>query len=247
MENTARVERTEPYLRPQQVRDLVEETEGIEAMLSAPPHIANQIQDRGAMMRHLRHVRHDLETNSPTPYRDAERDPAAKREAELLKKITAAMPTQAEMRRNPHGAVDKHRDWERRCKQDLLEWKNLRLRMHVSGMLDELPDARDVANIERYRPAQASHELGMHDVQIEAKQFFMPTGPIKAQNVMHPEEVIELRTKMAAMQALMNDHPNATIAEFRQIAAKAGLVDELAESDSESTEKSGKSGSRRSN
>lgn len=188
MTATAAVERLQPYLRPNQVEQLIDERASIDNMLNAPEYIKNQIQDKGAMLRHARSIDKTLHENVATPYLDTERDRAARREKELLEDITAGMPTQAEMRRSPPGAVDKHRAWERDNKQKILEWKNLRIRMHVSGMLKDHETATDVANLERFRPVGGSQELNMDNALIGGKGIFLPNGPIAVTNVMSDED-----------------------------------------------------------
>lgn len=185
---TERLERIEPYLRQHQVSALLNERSGIEETLRAPSYIAGQIQDRGAMMKQIRHIDQQLNHDTPTPYASEERDAIVKREAELRERIIEGMCTQAEMRRSPAGAVDKHRAWERAKKADILEWKNIRVRMHATGMTKDIDDARDVANIERLRPVRASHELNMDNVQIEGQHIHLPPGRIEAKNVMSSED-----------------------------------------------------------
>lgn len=188
MKEPQRFERTTPLLNPHQVNDLVNEKAGIEAALSGPSHIRNQIQNPGQMRRQVAAIDRQLHDHAPTPYAEGELDAAVKREAELREKWTAGMPTQAEMRRCPAGAIDKHRSWERHNKRDIFEWKNIRKRLHASGFIDDLPDARDVANIERYRPVHASHELPMDNKLVAGKDIYLPAGPIAVRNVMSDED-----------------------------------------------------------
>jgi len=178
-----------PLLRPNQVENLRDEERRLSDTLSAPPHIANQIQDRPAMAKQLRNLKRQLATQAPTPIPELEKDAAIQREAVLREQWTNGMPTQAEMRRNPAGAVDKNRAWDQRNKAAVLEWKNLRLRLHAGGDIpNTLADSRDVANIEMFRPVKASHELNMVGEQIEGTQYYMPNGAIPIRNVMSNED-----------------------------------------------------------
>ncbi len=217
-----RVERLEPYLRPNQINELVEERNGIEATLTGPDHVRNVVQDRAAMVRQIRAIDRQLAENAPRPYAEAEIDTAARRESELRERLTSTMLTQAELRRNPVGAADKLRGWEAKYKQDVLEWKNLRLRLHASGQIDDVPDARDVANLERFRPTYSPAELNMHGEQIPGKQFFMPPGPIAVRNVMSDED----RAAMAERDALAaeNARLKAELAARDQAAADAAAA-----------------------
>ena len=152
MTETAFREETTPKLRPWQAEKLNEEKRRLEETLTAPPHIANQIQDRGMLARQLRRLNTQIETQIPKPYSAGDLDLAVARERELLEEITTGMPTQAEMRRNPAGARDKHRAWEKRNKIKILEWRNIRLRRRASGASEDPDDARDICNIEIHRP-----------------------------------------------------------------------------------------------
>ena len=184
-----RVERLEPYLRPHQVNSLLDEKSGIERTLGGPAHIVNQISDKGGMRKQVQHIERTLHKDTPRPYAEAELDRAMRRESELREKIVADMPTQAEMRRCPPGAVDKERSFQKRHKSNILEWKNLRLRAHASGMIDNHPDAREVANLEQFRPAYAGHELNLdNSVVTGAGLMSLPSGPIPIRNVMSDEE-----------------------------------------------------------
>ncbi len=158
-------ESTKSLFRPHQVEQSKEEIRRLEGTLNAPPHIAAQIQDRGEMTRQLKSLRHDLETQAPKPYL-GELDDAVKRAVQLRDEAVVGMPTHAEMRRNPVGATDKNRKWDKRNKAKILEWKAIQLRLHAGGHLDELEDSKDVANFERHRPTEASHEVNMHGEQI---------------------------------------------------------------------------------
>lgn len=210
-------EKTQPLLRPHQVENMREEQKRIEGMLQAPPHVSAAIQDRGELRRQLNSIVRSLESQSPKPYREEEVDAAIAREAELRESILNGMPTSAEMRRNPAGAVDKHRKWEERNKKAILEWKNVRLRMHETGILDELRDAKDVANFEKYRPTGASHELNMHGEQISGKVQYGPIPGAGPSTVISDEEkatLMEIDPEIASQIALMNNDQRAKVKEF---------------------------------
>jgi len=177
MTETAFREETTPKLRPWQAEKLNEEKRRLEETLTAPPHVANQIQDRGMLARQLRRLNTQIETQMPRPYSPGDLDLAVKRESELLAEITTGMPTQAEMRRNPAGARDKHRAWEKRNKVKILEWRNIRLRRRASGASDDPDDARDICNIEIHRPVGGPGELNMHNEQIPGQKYYLaPAG-----------------------------------------------------------------------
>lgn len=199
-----RFERTAPFLGAHQVTELLNEKQTIEEALTAPSHVSAQIQNRGQMRRQISHIDRQLHNDAPKAYRQDEIDSAVKREQELRDKWTAGMPTQAEMRRSPAGAIDKHRSWERANKRDILEWKNIRRRLHATGLIDDHPDAREVSNIEQFRPVHASHELPMDNKLVAGKDIYLPPGPISVRNVMSDEDkqaMLERDSELAAAAA----------------------------------------------
>ena len=209
-------ESTKSLFRPHQVEQSKEEIKRLENTLNAPPHIAAQIQDRGEMTRQLRSLRHDMETQAPKPYL-GELDVATKRSVQLRDEIIVGMPTHAEMRRNPVGATDKNRKWEKRNKAKILEWKNIQLRLHAGGHLDELEDSKDVANFERHRPTDASHELNMHGEQIPGKLQFGPTPGAEPVTVFSDDDKALLQSidpEIAKSLALLNNDDRAKVKEI---------------------------------
>lgn len=190
-----RFERTAPYLRVPEVQQLVSDRDGIHGMLTGPAHLREKLQDVPAMIKQMRAIEQNLQENSPPVYVDTEQDQALARVEELEGLITAGMPTQAEMRRRPAGAVDKHRAWESRNMMNILEWKNIRRCMLVSGMLDLPSDSTDVSNIEILRPRFSPQEGAMHGEQIVGKMFSLPSGPIEIKNVMSEKEKAAMAAK----------------------------------------------------
>lgn len=208
------VETAKPLLRPRQLNALHGEEKRLESVLSAPPHIAGTV-NRGEMTRQLKRIKTEREAQTPTAYREHELDDAHRREVELRQFWLEGMPTQAEMRRNPAGAVDKHRRWERAKKAAIIEWKNIQLRLHASstGVDGHLDDERDVANIERFRPAEAGHELNMHNEQIPGKSFFMPERVVPAAVATDDELALlkELDPDTHAAMALLSSEQRARV------------------------------------
>lgn len=212
-------ENTKPLLRHNQIQDYQEEAKRLEGIMSAPPHVAAQIQDMGEVRRQLFAVKTALETQTPQPYTQEILDGAVAREAELREQWMQGMPTQAEMRRNPAGARDKHVRWERANKEKILEWKNIRLRLHASGYLNEAHDATDIANIERYRPREASHELNMHNEQIPGKVQFGPVpgaGPVAVMTDAESEVLKAADPDLHAKMALLDNDSRRRVIEAVQ-------------------------------
>ena len=203
-------ESTKPLLRPAALQERKEEMTRLRNILSAPPHIANRIEDRGVLTRNLRAIERDVLAQEPKPYEADEIDDAIKRSDTLKEEMLQGMPTREEMRRNPSGAVDKHRRWERRNKAKLLEWKNIQLRLHQNDHGD-LPDATDVANFECFRPSGGAQELNMHNEQIPGRMQFGPE-PGAGPSVLFSDEEIEFLRASGAddiadkLSTMANEH-----------------------------------------
>lgn len=169
-------ESTKPLLRPHQVENLEEEKRRLSMMIDprTPDFIANQIQDKPQIRRQLQSVVKMLDDQGPKPIPTEERDVLTRREAELRNELQATMLTQAEIRKNPPGAATRLINWEKKYKNHVMEWKNIRLRMAASGMLDS---GRDTANLEAFRPAGGSREMNMDNAQIPGTEYFMDENP----------------------------------------------------------------------
>lgn len=182
MSETAFRESTAPLLRPRQAEKMLEEQRRLEGMLQAPPHIAGQI-DRGEVQRQYKRVARAVQEQTPKPYLPSEKDAAQARAKQLEGEISDGMLSHAEMRRNPPGAVDRHRKWERRNKKKIAELKSIKLRNHVTGDdPDRLEDEMDVANIEYLRPTESRMNLDV--AQITPADYHLPAGPIASTNHM---------------------------------------------------------------
>lgn len=207
-------ENTAQLLRPHQLGDMTEEKDRLENMLNGPSHIRSQIQDRGEVSRQLRHIRRQLETQTPQPYKSKDKDDAVGRMKQLEGEIQEGMLTHEEMRKNPHGAVDHHRKWERANKAKILELKNIRLRMHASDdSPDKLEDERDVANIEDLRPAYRAGGLSMDGAQIPGKEYYMPpdVSPVAVMSEEQSKLLEEVDPKLHARMALLSNDQRADV------------------------------------
>ena len=97
---------TENVLHPRQVVDLNETKARLEGILGAAPFIRNQLQDGGALVAKQIDELDKMLDQAPRAFSADEIDGAVKLEAELRQGWMGGMPTQAEMRRNPPGAVE---------------------------------------------------------------------------------------------------------------------------------------------
>ena len=187
-------QKIEPLLLPHEQERLQDELKNVEGMLNAPPHIANTI-DRGQLTHQRRGLRRRLEAETPKPFTTQELDAATKKEAALRSEFTTGMPTQEEMRKKPPGAVDKHMAWEKRNKEKILEWKNLRRRLHVTGDAIGAYGDVDLSNVEMYRPRGGVDELSMDGAHIPGKDIYLPPN-IVSQNHMDPDERVKQESTM---------------------------------------------------
>ena len=160
---------TDNLLRPPQYEELKKEKEEIDYKLNGPwKHL---IQKPGRLMQRKKEVDKQLAQSMPEPITNpVEKDHLAKVERDLREKITTGMLSQEEMRKNPAGAVDRHRRWERANKADILTWKNVRLQLHADTSDPSTWD-RDTANLEQFRPEGARERVRL-DAQIPGKMAF---------------------------------------------------------------------------
>jgi len=221
-------ETTRQLLRADQTQELKEKRQGLENTLSAPPHVLNQVQDVGALRTRLQRTVRMLEEQGPKPYSPDQVDSAVAREKFLRESAAQGMPTQEEMRRNPSGAVDKHRNWESRNKEKILEWKNIRRRLHEGGQIDDLSNAQDVANFERYRPSGGAQQLNMANEQIAGTDYYMVDTPrsvvlddseIDLLKQVDPELADSLATASPEVRAAIKD----TLAQLNTITVETDL------------------------
>lgn len=165
---------TDNLLHPQQVTELNAVKQQNNDMLNSAPHIRSQIEDPQAMVDQIRAADNDLKQAAREIPPD-QIDAAVKLEEALREKWVPGMCTQAEMRKNSPGCVDKHRKWEATHKTDVLQWKNICRRLHASGISkNRLEDEGDISNIEMFRPVGGSGELSMDNAQIPGKDWKLP-------------------------------------------------------------------------
>ncbi len=186
-------------LRPDQIEDMEGEREALKVKLRDP-----QLQDRGAALEQLQRVERQLETQRPRPYASHEIDKAVKREAELRATWTQGMLSHEEMRKAPHGAVDRHRAWEKKNKALILEWQNIQRRLNAGN------DDRESASIERFRPVTST--MNMQGALITGKQFFLQPEGVGPATTFSDGELDILRDQkpeLAAMIGLMTNEQRA--------------------------------------
>jgi hypothetical protein len=161
----------ETYLRHRQAEELTKERNELRAMLDdRRPGV--KIEDRGAMQKREQDLGRIVDAKIAPDLTPEQRDVAAREERELRAKWLEGMPSQAEMRRRPPGAVGKHMRWEKANKDLILRWKNRVLELNKGN------DDPDVANIERFRPVTST--LNMDNAQIPGREYNIPSEQFKA-------------------------------------------------------------------
>lgn len=135
-----------PMLKKDQVDELLEEKAEITKALSPQNPFRNKISKPALMHQRVRSIDKQIETFAPEPLPGDEKDKLATLEKELRSAWMEGMPTEEEMRKNPHGMVDRHRKWEKANKSIIMKWKNVRRQLEPDS------DDPDLANIERFRP-----------------------------------------------------------------------------------------------
>jgi len=156
------------YMTNREVEECKGEIASIEGMLNDHrPHVQSQIEDRGAMSAAARNLANRLDADAPPEMDAAQRDAVARRERELREQWLEGMPSKMEMRKCPPGAIGKHREWEKRNKHRITEWKNLR---RLQNLGNEDPD---ISNIEMFRPTAST--LNMENAVIPGKDYFLPS------------------------------------------------------------------------
>ena len=142
------VQRATRYYTFNERQSREEEMKRIEGQLSAPAYVQAGLSAEGRqhLAKRQRDLKRELTKCSPPEVSGETKDHLNVRRKELEEKIRVGMPTREEMRRNPVGAVDAHRRWERATERSVLEWKN------IKRILGRDSDERDLSNIETLRP-----------------------------------------------------------------------------------------------
>ncbi len=214
---------TDSVLHPRQVVELKDDRAKLEGMLGSAAFIRNQLQDGGANVnKQIKGIDRMLE-QAPQPIPAETLDEAVRAEKSLRESWLEGMPTQAEMRRNPPGAVDKNTSWHKRTKTQVSQWKNLRRRLHASGISKHrLADEGDISNIEIFRPAGGSAEMNMDNAQIaQTKTIRLPPAGAGLPAVMSDEQAELLKSanpELHGKMALMSNDQRAEV---------LGLVDSM--------------------
>jgi hypothetical protein len=206
---------TANLLHPRQVSELNETKAKLGGMLAAAPYIRAQLEDGGAnVAKQIQGIDKMLE-QAPKPYAPGEIDAAVKMEAQLRSEWLGGMPTQAEMRRNPPGAVDKNTAWQKHTKEKVLQWKHLRRRLHATGISEHrLADEGDISNVEMFRPVGGSGEMNMDNAQIPGAMMKLPpagAGPASVMSDEQAEVLKDVNPELHDRMALLSNEQRAEV------------------------------------
>lgn len=190
-------EQTKPFLRVDQVEEMEGDRQGMESQLKNPIFKG----DRGVVAQQLRRLNDQLESQRPKAYSSDEIDAAVRREAELRAEIKIGMPSHEEMRKAPPGAVDRHREWEKKNFAKIEEWQNIQRRLTAGS------DDREAASVERFRPTV--NTLNMDNAQIPGKLIFLPAAGTGKAVVFTEDQLTLLRQLSPEIAEKMGSLSNA--------------------------------------
>ncbi len=191
-------------LRPAQVAENTEEIRRLEDLIHQP-----HTQDRPTAMRQLRSLQKTVAEFTPKPFEGREKDAAVKQERELREAMLAGMPTKAEMRLNPPGAVGKLQKWTKANSERIQAWKHLQLRLNAGS------DDPDVANFERFRPEGGAQELSLSGSQIARKDFHnLGTAGVVTLSDEEMGELGRLNPELRAKVAFLDNDARAVVREI---------------------------------
>lgn len=147
------------YFRKHQRDEHRQEIAALDRVLKDPEerkHLANA----GRLQQQNDRRRANLEAQTPPPLTGSQKDKLARLEAAALESAREGLLPKARMRAKDDGAVDEHRAWETAKKTHVLYWKRARL------LLNPDSDARDLCNLEKYRPRTPDSRDLMVNAQI---------------------------------------------------------------------------------
>ena len=209
------------YLKAREIAEVKTELEGIDATLSPSNFARNSISQDGLKHLHDRRIflQDKLEDHTAPELTPTLRDAFSKRLGELEAKIREGMPTHEDMRRNPAGAVDQHRRWERLNKANILERRNALIALNPGD------DSKDLTNIDMIRPhsaalTQTGTSTFMADAQIPG--IFAMT-PLAKENwpLGDPKIDTPLKQAMRAEQPVKKPRSEKQLANDAKLAAAA--------------------------
>ena len=130
--------------RQREIRDIETVLGNQEARkgLSNPGQLKHQNDQRVATLR----------MQTPPDLSDSQRDKISRLNRLALEDAKEGMVTQEDMRYKPAGTVDDNIRWNKAKKPSVLLWKNIQL------LLNPDSDARELCNIERFRPTRGTRD-----------------------------------------------------------------------------------------
>jgi hypothetical protein len=185
-----------PLLRFHQRDSLNQEIQDIDSSLDPQNPFKHRsgpdVAEARSRAKRLKKQLHDYSPNETT---GGLKDKLAARAKVLEDRITAGMPSQEEMRKNPAGMVGRHMRWEKANKKDILEWKNIQI------MLEPDSSDPDIANFERLRPSGEMDRLRT-DAQIGGHMTYgnIPESVWKALFPNGPDSALEQAKRVQAEQ-----------------------------------------------
>lgn len=215
------IERPRTYLRYHQRVEHQREIEAMDRALADPAAIkSGAIREPGRMKQQNDRRRHLLHRQSPPVLSPSQRDKLAVLERKALEDIREGMVSQEELRHKPPGVVDRQRAWESAKKPAILAWKNARI------LLNPHSDAKDLCNLERFRPAVPTRNL-YSDGQIPAQFALSPQAKANYDQIdwSSPDVQAELDRAVAEGKVRINYHAKPSQAKARGDGGKVYACD----------------------
>jgi hypothetical protein len=190
------------------------------------------VQDVPMVRKNLQRVTHDLETQAPPELKGPELDKVVRREKELREEIVPNMLSHAEMRQAPPGSVGREMEFQKRYKDNIIEWKNCRRTIYRDS------DDPDVANLEVFRPTtsrgnldnafipgkvmnfpSAQYQKGYEDIEFKSDER-------EPSQEFETEKSKQRRIKLAALRQQMAELEAEEATEAEKAPSRLGLEEE---------------------
>lgn len=207
---------TTNLLRPEQARILEEDVRRMHNTMKSG---GDAIENRARLIRRIKDTEAQMNEFCPEPLPAHEKDENALRIQDLEREITANMPTQQQMRKNPAQTVHQNILWNRYQKRNVLEWKNRKLQQEPDS---EDPDLANVEILRPYRPFEydtTAQIPGYHVMSPQGKENFetifpgSPTGDTALKQVERQlqearDEIDALREEHSELPATATEPPD---------------------------------------
>ena len=180
-------------------QELEKEFKEIDGVINAPPWAKENITQaqKEELYTRRENLEASLDANKPPKLDGKTRDALANRLDEVDAQIRTGMLSEEEMWRNPAGSVDRHRKWEAKNKDAILERRNILIALE--------PDSDDVerTSVETLRPQLATRSAPatfMADAQLPGHFAQTPQSKVNFDKVFPDSPTIDTPLKQLERQ-----------------------------------------------